>query len=147
MAKKNYGVGRRAWKLLHLALLWARKGGVVFLYVRGLSRRAARHDQIYYGERQLSFGKTPIFHVKMHRPAAAAAMPFHLPNIPCMSTPKADFDEGCDSGRRKSFLKGREEEEEEKATYEEDEIDLRAEAFIVKFYEQIKLQRQISYLE
>jgi hypothetical protein len=38
-----------------------------------------------------------------------------------MSTPKADFDEGCDSGRRKSFLKGREEEEEK------DEIDLRAE--------------------
>lgn len=49
-----------------------------------------------------------------------------------------------------NFLKsGGEEEEYEEETIpeEEKEIDLRAEEFIAKFYEQMKLQRQISYLQ
>lgn len=83
-------------------------------------------------------------------------MRFHLPCI----TPQVDFDyvsdgdhdydsEACgydDSGRM-SFLKGEEEEEEMAACEEDQGIDLRAEEFIAKFYEQMKLQRQISFLQ
>jgi hypothetical protein len=160
MGKKNVDVGRRAWNILRFALLWARKGGVfkrrlitelrlLPKYVRGLGA-GARHDQIHYGERELSFDKTPIFHVKMHRPAS---MRFHLPCI----TPQVDFDYDSDDevfgyeydSRRKSFLNGGEEEEEEEevAACEEEGIDLRAEEFIAKFHEHLKLQRQISFLQ
>ncbi|GLT70266.1 hypothetical protein SLA2020_423590 [Shorea laevis] len=161
MPKKiNSAVARRAWNYLRFALLWARKGGVfkrrfitelrlLHKYVRGLGG-GARHDQIHYGERELSFDKTPLFHFKMHRPAS---MRFHLPCI----TPQVDFDyvsdanddrEFCGYSGRMSFLKGEEEEEEEEiVACEEEGIDLRAEEFIAKFYEQIKLQRQISILQ
>ncbi|KAF2325105.1 hypothetical protein GH714_022791 [Hevea brasiliensis] len=57
-----------------------------------------------------------------------------------------DDDEGgyeYDDGGRRSFMKGGEEEYEERIPEEEKEIDLRAEEFIAKFYEQMKLQRQI----
>jgi hypothetical protein len=166
MATKNNGVARRAWNILRLALLWARKGGVfkrrlmmeLRQYIRNLGSNG-RHDQIHYGERELSFEKTPIFHVKMNRPANKR---FHLPNIPCI-TPQVDFDYdfdgdddiieeqiyGYDNGRN-SFLKGGdddEEEFEEMVTCEEDGIDLKAEEFIAKFYQQMKMQRQISYLQ
>ncbi|KAE8009405.1 hypothetical protein FH972_005842 [Carpinus fangiana] len=168
MPKKiNGAVAGRAWNILRLALLWTRKGGVfkrrlitelrhLPKYVRGLGWGAgSRHDQIYYGERELSFDKTPIFNVKIHRPAS---MRFHLPCI----TPQVDFDYvsdgdhdnyddevcGYDDSGRMSFLKGKEEEdEEEMAACEEEGIDLRAEEFIAKFYEQMKLQRQISFLQ
>jgi hypothetical protein len=157
MGKKNVDVGRRAWNILRFALLWARKGGVfkrrlitelrlLPKYVRGLGA-GARHDQIHYGERELSFDKTPIFHVKMHRPAS---MRFHLPCI----TPQVDFDYVSDdevcgyeyNSGRKSFLNGGEEEEGMVAC-EEEGIDLRAEEFIAKFHEHLKLQRQISFLQ
>ncbi|KAB1203268.1 hypothetical protein CJ030_MR8G026862 [Morella rubra] len=177
MAKKESSMARRAWNILRLALLWARKGGVfkrrLMMELRLLPKhirsigQSARHDQIHYGERELSFEKTPVFHVKMHRPGS---MRFRLPNIPCI-TPQVDFD--CDfdgdgdnddpvygyDGGRKSFLNRRDEDEaedddddscgvyEEMVTCEEDGIDLRAEEFIAKFYAQMKLQRQISYLQ
>ncbi|KAJ4838642.1 hypothetical protein Tsubulata_004235 [Turnera subulata] len=172
MPKKNSRVSHRAWHILRLALLWARKGGVfkrrlmmelrvVPKFLKGLGHTASR-DQLRYGERELSFDKTPIFHVKMHRPNS---MRF---NIPCI-TPQVDFDydfdqvsECYDQDRagRISFLKDAEDDdegeeygyevacEEEKNIAEEEEgIDLRAEEFIAKFYEQMKLQRQISYLQ
>ena len=169
MATKNNGVARKAWNILRLALLWARKGGVfkrrltmelrlLPKYIRNLGNNG-RQDQIHYGERELSFEKTPIFHVKMNRPANKR---FHLPNIPCI-TPQVDFDYdfdgdddiieeqiyGYDNGRN-SFLKGGDDDEEgfeEMVTCEEDGIDLKAEEFIAKFYQQMKMQRQISYLQ
>ncbi|GKU86970.1 hypothetical protein SLEP1_g1433 [Rubroshorea leprosula] len=168
MPKKN--CVNRAWNLLRVALmLWTRKGGVFkrrlamelrlgAKYLKSLGHRAYR-DQIHYGERELTFDKTPIFHVKMHRPASMRFL------FPCIGAEQVDFDYdfgddgvyGYDSGR-KSFLKGEAEEEEygydcceQKAPgeeeEEEEEIDSKAEAFIAKFYEQIKLQRQFSYLQ
>lgn len=162
----NSDVGRRAWNILRLALLWARKGGLFkrrlmmdhlnlfpkFLKSLGRSSGAGA-GAIHYGERQFSFDKTPIIHVKMHRPNCS--MRFRMPHIPCIK-PHSDYDfEFSDDGAdaisycndvedRKSFLTMGEGEEEE----EEDEgIDVRAEQFIAKFYEQMKLQRQISYLQ
>ncbi|XP_044480962.1 uncharacterized protein LOC123223376 [Mangifera indica] len=162
MPKKNGDVSRRAWNLLRAALLWARKGGLfkrrLMMELRVLPKfiRSLGHntppDQIYYGERELSFDKTPIFKVKMHRLASMRFL------IPCIDPP-VDFDydfdlddddedgDGYDYGR-KSYLENEEQVvEEEKIPLEEQGIDLRAEEFIAKFYEQIKMQRQISYLE
>lgn len=117
-----------------------------------------RGDSIQYiTERQLSFDKTPVIHVKMNRPNS---MRFLIP-IPCINPP-ADFDYDFagedEDGRysaRKSFLIGgaedsgecSEEEEEEMNGEDQTGVDLRAEEFIAQFYERMKLQRQISYLE
>ncbi|EEF47298.1 uncharacterized protein LOC8265152 [Ricinus communis] len=168
MARKNRNdIGKRAWNILRLALLWARKGGVFkrslmvelpkFLKSLGHTTSSMTTPRNLY-HRQLSFDKTPIIHVKMHRPAS---MRF---NIPCI-TPRVDFDYDFDGASededggfmcgRRSFLKGREEEEEgnsneydqERIPEEEKGIDLRAEEFIANFYQQMKLQRQISYLQ
>ncbi|OVA16829.1 Protein of unknown function DUF761 [Macleaya cordata] len=137
-------------------------------YLKNL-RHTHNHGSIRYQERELSFDETPLFQFKMHRPSS---MRFHLPSLPCIK-PQVDFDydfngdyeDGLykDEGR-KSFLKGDEREEEEEEEYgseidrddglnaevvafEDEGIDLKAEEFIKKFYEQMKLQRQISYLQ
>ncbi|XWS76625.1 hypothetical protein CRYUN_Cryun01aG0193000 [Craigia yunnanensis] len=178
MPKKHSDVTQRAWSLLHLALLWTRKGGVfkrrlmmelrlVPKFLKGLGHTTApRQDQIsHYKERELSFDETPIFHVKMHR---LTSMRFLLP---CISPEEVDFDydfgiDGVyryDSGR-KNYSTGSEPEEEqeqgeekecgyegcdEKSPYplQEQGIDSKAEKYIAKFYEQMKFQRQTSYLE
>ncbi|KAF3436517.1 hypothetical protein FNV43_RR23609 [Rhamnella rubrinervis] len=166
MGKRNDDIARRAWNVLRLALLWARKGGVfkrrlmmelrlVPKFIKSLGHATPR-DKIHYGERELSFGETPIFHVKMHRPGC---MRFHLPHIPCLN-PQVDFDydfdgddnaayDEYDNDGRKSFLKGGDEEDDhiETVSYEEESIDMKAEEFIANFYQQMKLQRQISYLQ
>ncbi|KAK2649592.1 hypothetical protein Ddye_017081 [Dipteronia dyeriana] len=155
MAKKNRGgAANRTWKLLRMALLWTGKGGVlrrrlmmefkvVPKFIKNLKNSSNSRDQLHYGERELSFDKTPIFHFKMHRPASMRFL------IPCI-TPQADFDLDNDDDYDQnygygtdSYLKNDDQEEEE----EEEGIDSRAEKFIAKFYDQIKMQRQISYLE
>ncbi|KAJ7008226.1 hypothetical protein NC653_007041 [Populus alba x Populus x berolinensis] len=153
MQKKNGNdVAHRAWNILRLALLWARKGGVfkrrllmdhlrvVRKFLKSLGHHTPRRRQLHYGEHELSFDKTPIFHVKMHRPAS---MRF---NIPCI-TPQVDFDYDFDG----DVCEGGDEEEyetcEEKIPAEEEGIDVRAEEFIAKFRQQMRLQRQISFLQ
>ncbi|KAE8669480.1 CTP synthase family protein isoform 1 [Hibiscus syriacus] len=195
---KNGDVARRAWGLLRLALLWARKGGVfkrrlmmelrlVPKFLKGLGHSTSVHTrggdrQLRYKERQFSFDETPIIDVKaVHR---SASMRFLLP---CISAEAVDFDrfddlgiddydEGvyrCDSRSTKScstastssdIVEDEEEKDEdeewgyegcdEKSPFpyifpvEEEGIDSKAERFIAKFYEQMKLQsRQISDLE
>lgn len=117
-------------------------------FIKSLGHEATPRGQLHYGEHELSFDETPIFHVKMHRPAS---LRFHFP---CITSPPVDFeyefdgdgdsdgdsDEVCryEEGRRSSGYSGDEEKEEE------DGIDLRAEKFIAEFYEQMKMQRQIS---
>lgn len=176
MMKSN--VGGRAWNLVRVALLWARKGGVLknrlFMfkdlprYVKSLHDRRSdyvhrRRDPcaLHYGERQFSFDDTPIIHVKMHRPAS---LRFKLPHIPCINPPALDFDFDFD-GRSNAvdddddIVFFNECDDNEKRFIEDsaddhqccdddggEGIDTKAEQFIAKFYEQIKLQRQISYL-
>ncbi|XP_041022223.1 uncharacterized protein LOC121263416 isoform X3 [Juglans microcarpa x Juglans regia] len=147
MQEKKFDVARRALNILRLALLWARKGGVfkrrimvelrlLPKFIRSLAHSSRRDDRIHYTERELSFDETPIFHVKMHRPGR---LRFHLPNIPCI-TPQVDFDYDFAGSDDHDDVYGYDHEEE-------DGIDLRAEEFIAKFHEQMKLQRQISYLQ
>ncbi|KAF8394631.1 hypothetical protein HHK36_020845 [Tetracentron sinense] len=175
MPKKNLDLAGRAWNLLRIALLWARKGGALRRrllvdlrllpkYLKSL-RRANGHDAIHYREREFSFDETPIFHFKMHRPSSKR---FHMPNIPCIK-PQVDFDFDFDfnshheedfaynQDARKSFLRGDERDEyydggddgrdTELVSCGDEGIDLKAEEFIAKFYDQMKLQRQISYLQ
>nr|GME09853.1 uncharacterized protein LOC109191254 [Ipomoea batatas] len=148
----------KAWNLVRVALLWARKGGVFknrLLMFKDLPKCVkSLHDHrhsaagylhrrrdpcaLHYGERQFSFDDTPIIHVKMHRPAS---LRFRMPHIPCINPP-VDFDfdfDGLSNG-----------DADDQICCEADdggeEIDSKAEQFIAKFYDQIKLQRQISYL-
>ncbi|KAI3980685.1 hypothetical protein MKX01_025250 [Papaver californicum] len=140
-------------------------------YLRNLKHAHKHHNQdlIQYGERELSFDETPLFQFKSRH----SSMRF---NLPCMK-PQVDFDydfTGEDDivvykqDSRKSFLSNGGEEElydSDSETdrkdgsdnnglnsvnivqNEEEGIDLKAEEFISKFYAQMKLQRQISYLQ
>ncbi|KAG6426832.1 hypothetical protein SASPL_111066 [Salvia splendens] len=151
MSRKNSMRSRRAWDVLRLALLWARRGGAfrnrMAINMRLLQKgiRKLRHSHhhgtpLVYGERELSFDDTPVIHVKMHRPASLRFM------IPCIK-PQVDFDYDFDFDDDEIYA----EEEEEKVIGigEEcdEEVDLKAEEFIANFYKQMKLQRQISYLQ
>lgn len=156
-------MGRRAWNILRLALLWARKGGVFAFKKRlmqlqlHLSHSNKGLGSLQDGDRQLSFDATPMIHVRMHRPNS---MRFHLPHIPCINPQTADafdaydFDDQSDIDyshhqSRRSFLitNGDEQEQDDKEIYEEEGIDIKAEEFIANFYHQLKLQRQVSYLQ
>ncbi|KAE8671273.1 CTP synthase family protein isoform 1 [Hibiscus syriacus] len=154
--KKNGGVGRRAWGLLRLALLWARKGGVfkrrlmmelrlVPKFLKGLGHSTmASHacgDRLHYKERQFSLNETPIIFVKtVHRSASMRRDSGSTKS--CSTCSNIVEDEG-------------EEEEwgyegcDEKSPFpvEEEGIDSKAEKFIAKFFEEMKLQRQTSDLE
>ncbi|KAK8269366.1 hypothetical protein V6Z12_D11G125500 [Gossypium hirsutum] len=170
--KKSDAAAQRAWRLLRLFLLWTRKSGVlrrrlmmelrlVPKFLKGLGHSSpSPPGQIYFKERQLSFDETPIFHVKMHRPASMRFL------LPCISPQDVDFDYdfgidgedevyGYDSGIKSDSCEKQGEEQgndkERKRTctlpLEEEGIDSKADKFIANFYEQMKLQRQISYLE
>lgn len=156
MAKKT---SVRAWDSLRLALLWARKAGVFRNRLvinlnqlhKGIKKLRQSHQAsagaLVYGDRQFSFDDTPIIHVKMHRPSS---LRFKMPHIPCIK-PHVDFDYDFEFDddddyvkERRSFLKEKQEDDND----DDDEgIDLKAEEFIANFYEQMKLQRQISYLQ
>eukprot|EP00268_Persea_americana_P031390 TRINITY_DN30526_c0_g1_i1.p1 TRINITY_DN30526_c0_g1~~TRINITY_DN30526_c0_g1_i1.p1 ORF type:complete len:174 (-),score=46.52 TRINITY_DN30526_c0_g1_i1:49-570(-) len=163
MAKKSTALASRAWNLLRLALYWARKGGI---FKRGLmtdmlpnflkSLRSKPHNSIYYGEKEFSFDETPMFNFKSHR---SGSMRFrYLPHIPCINPPLVNFEDDEDekSLYRRSLEEdyegggdGLNDDNEEGSRQQEgdDEIDNKAEEFIARFYEKMKLQRQISYLQ
>lgn len=132
-------------------------------YIKSLRHHQRGGALRAYGERQLSFDDTPVIHVRMHRPSS---LRFKLPHIPCINPAQVDFDfdfnddNDYDDVARKSFLKSADDDEDDEEYYGYDQvcedntregddqgIDMKAEEFIAKFYEQMKLQRQISYLE
>ncbi|KAL3741234.1 hypothetical protein ACJRO7_016807 [Eucalyptus globulus] len=107
MASDDSGVTRRAWDVACLALLWPRRGKVfrrllavkfclaVAGFVKSIGGGCGYRSSmpIRYGERKLSFDKTLVFHIKMHRPGASTRSHFHLPHIPCISL-DVDFEYG-----------------------------------------------------
>ncbi|XP_061353195.1 uncharacterized protein LOC133297974 [Gastrolobium bilobum] len=155
---KNRDVVHRTSNRLRLVMLWARKGAMlrrkvvmklrlVPEYLKCLCYTAPPPAQTLYSERELSFDNTHIFHVKTNRPFS---MHFHLPHISCIN-PRVDFDDDHDDveydHERNSPLMGAGNHNEEyyydcqEEEEEEEDIDKRAEEFIAKFYQQMKLQR------
>lgn len=117
---------------------------------------------IRYGERELSFDETPVIHLKMSRPNSLRFI------IPCIKPHVVDFDydfgdddddddDGYDGvGGKRSFLGNGagdcdevqgDDHQDHQGWYEneDEEIDDKAEEFINRFYQQIKLQREISF--
>ncbi|KAL2540451.1 hypothetical protein Adt_01429 [Abeliophyllum distichum] len=162
--QKNSDFTRRAWKILRLALLWAREDGLfrkrltislntLPKYIKSLRLGGGGRSPLIYGERELSFASTPLIHVKMHRPSS---LRFKMPRIPCINNPQVldfeyDFDfSDCEEDIEMDYdnvVKERLSNGGNDENSCDEEIDLKAEEFIAKFYEQMKLQRQISYLQ
>ncbi|KAK9161704.1 hypothetical protein Syun_008045 [Stephania yunnanensis] len=124
-------------------------------------------------EREFSFDETPLFHFKLHRPNYSSSMRLILPCI----KPQVDFDFEFDEGgndndcivhvtddypRRSTSTSNNfltycgDGDEGELMSSSSDQvvvgegdqgIDVKAEEFIERFYEQMKLQRQVSYLQ
>ncbi|XP_008786226.1 uncharacterized protein LOC103704638 [Phoenix dactylifera] len=169
MGKKKVALAGRAWSLLRLALLWARKGGALKRgpmfdlrhlhgYLKSLKPGGGRSDRLHYGEREFSFEETPAFHFKTPS--------MRLPCLPCI-TPAVDFDNDdhyilFKREKRNAFFDeepktecsvdsgeaSRDDDGEESIEVEgEQGIDSKAEDFIAKFYKQMKLQRQVSLLQ
>ncbi|CAL0311128.1 unnamed protein product [Lupinus luteus] len=138
---KNQEVVHRVWTHLRIALLWVRKSGV--LKQRVVQKlKCLGHPKtpsmIHNYEHELSFDKTPLFNVKMNGSS------YFCFNISCIN-PEANFDEDFeyDNGRKSSLMGTVHEDEDYCYGYEEEEeIDKRAEEFIAKFYQQMKLQKQ-----
>ncbi|KAL5700955.1 hypothetical protein ACHQM5_026345 [Ranunculus cassubicifolius] len=169
MGKMKSPVSQRAWRILRLALLWARKGGalrrslmvelrVLPNYIKSLCHVHHR-ESIHYREKEFSFDETPLFNFKMHRPSSLRF------NLPCIK-PQVDFDYEYEydfNGRYANEdnvyqIEGRKSYEEEdcfeevermnnEIVPEDESIDDKAEEFIANFYRQMKMQRQISYLQ
>ncbi|KAK9747638.1 hypothetical protein RND81_02G005100 [Saponaria officinalis] len=152
---------RRAWRVLRLALLWARKGGLLkcrFVaelkhmpkYLKG-HHRVSRDNVIRYGEHELSFDETPVIHLRMSRPGSLRFM------LPCIKPEVVDFeyDFGDDGGDYEDVgyrgygtttsCKEDEGDDDENVGFGDKGIDVKAEEFIAKFYAQMKLQKQLSF--
>ncbi|KAJ6795692.1 Uncharacterized protein M6B38_225995 [Iris pallida] len=170
MVHKKATAASRAWGVLRLALLWARKGGafrrwrlmvglrVALKSLRGAGGGGAGVERVRYMERELSFDETPTFGFRMSRPAS-----LRFPKIPCMRTPSVDLDEEdwifFKGERECKFFEGQERDDhdhddesgsegsEEVEEEEGEGIDSKAEEFISNFYEQMKLQRQVSLIQ
>ncbi|KAL8170345.1 hypothetical protein V2J09_022149 [Rumex salicifolius] len=151
MGQKRSRAASRAWRILRIALLWARKGGILKCRLMSELKALYRHSSSLdsYGERELSFDETPILRLGMSRPSSLRF------KLPCIKPSVVDFDDEIYArGRRPSGLLESEMEEdsgdkegEESEEDEEERIDERADEFIARFYEQMKMQRQVSYIE
>ena len=144
----------RAWRLLRLALLCPRKGSAIKRRLIADVRLALGHlkkslcanhhhsYRLHYGERELSFENTPTirFNKRFHRQ--------RRPLFPCIDPPLVSFDnedeEDDDDGI--SFIQSRDECDRDEREGGEEGIDVKAEEFISRFYEEMKLQRQGSWL-
>lgn len=198
--KKPSSFGTRAWRLLRLAVLWARKGGAAhsLRLLRTLRRHghglglggAHRGDRLRHGEREYSIDETPAFRFRTPSARVLRLIPCIAPAVP--DTPglygddryffsaAREMDEGvggyCYGDDDPQTARDVEGEEEELSCCGDDEqllervvaeacrastagsvagdggadadgVDVKAEEFIARFYAQMKLQRQISWLQ
>ncbi|BAF11786.1 uncharacterized protein [Oryza sativa Japonica Group] len=188
--QQKASIGRRAWRLLRLAVLWARKGSAVHsLRLLSNLRRAGvglgvvgRGDRLGYGEREYSIEETPAFRFRTPSARVLRLIPCIAPAVP--DTPglygdedryffaRRDTEPECGGGvgyydyngepgecggvDDESFRDGAMEEQllelsmleaSAAAVTEDAGVDAKAEEFIAKFHAQMKLQRQISWLQ
>ncbi|KAG0488086.1 hypothetical protein HPP92_006897 [Vanilla planifolia] len=171
--KNKTMVAGRAWRLIRLALLWARKGGAfkprVFLDLRlflsqlknllPVNAGDGGRSHLHYHEREFSFDDTPVFHFKTHRSSS-----LRLPRIPCITPSfsfedddeillerlklsKADATRECEHNGFDDKEEGSDSEASGAVEEEEEGIDSRAERFIMEFYERMTAQRDRACLE
>ncbi|XP_066381510.1 uncharacterized protein [Miscanthus floridulus] len=95
MKKPSSSFGTRAWRLLRLAVLWARKGGVAAHSLR-LLRTLRRHghglavlagargdrDRLRCGEREYSIDETPAFRFRTPSARVLRLIPCIAPALP-----------------------------------------------------------------
>ncbi|KAJ0978588.1 hypothetical protein J5N97_014062 [Dioscorea zingiberensis] len=166
--KKRISVSKRAWRLLRAALVWVRKGGAFkrsLLLALKLSG-ARQHNRLHYFEREFSFNETPSFRLKLHRPRIPCINPpqaFYYSDQDDQDATAAInvFFNGCNADHDHDHIdqedyyniqefKGKGEEDDidddddDEQVHHEQEIDSKAEEFIAKFYQEIKLQRQVK---
>ncbi|CAN6301173.1 unnamed protein product [Urochloa humidicola] len=195
--------GTRAWRLLRLAVLWARRGGAAhsLRLLRTLRRHGHglgiggghRGDRLRYGEREFSIDETPAFRFRTPSARVLRLIPCIAPAVPDTPGLYADdhryFFRDDDAAARAleedataygygADQQGYEYEEEELSCCGGDDeqliervvadacrastggsvaaggeggedagVDVKAEEFIARFYAQMKLQRQISWLQ
>ncbi|RCV45184.1 hypothetical protein SETIT_9G432800v2 [Setaria italica] len=200
---KKPSFGTRAWRLLRLAVLWARRGGAAHSlrllrtlrrhgHGLGLGGGGARGDRLRHGEREFSIDETPAFRFRTPSARVLRLIPCIAPETPGLygddryffrdaaaRALEEDDAEAYGSSYGADQLGseragGDEEEEEELSCYcaygggddeqlleravaescrastaaEEDAgVDVKADEFIARFYAQMKLQRQISWLQ
>ncbi|KAL4202502.1 hypothetical protein AMTRI_Chr02g221440 [Amborella trichopoda] len=153
MAKKKCALSTRAWSLVRFALLWARKGGIFkrgFIRDLKLLARCPHHSELT-AYRQFSFGDSPAVQLKLPR---------SIVKFPCMNPPITldnDYDHddnheydidpdgngaGYDHSHEDSYYDG-----DRNASECDELIDSKADEFIERFYQQMRLQRQLSCLK
>ncbi|KAF3322714.1 Cotton fiber expressed protein [Carex littledalei] len=158
MARRSATLTNRAWRLLRLTVLWAQKGSMfkqnrALLQLRlfiTLKLRHSRQSPRLQFQREFSFEETPSFRFKTPS----------LRFLPCI-TPSVDHDFDRDETDLLFYQREKEHEQieyddreegfveliEERERSEEKGIDTKAEEFISRFYEEMKLQRQISAIQ
>ncbi|CAM8922522.1 unnamed protein product [Rhodiola kirilowii] len=168
MAKvKRLSSANRAWNILRLAMLWARKGSFIkrklvmdlhqaSKYLKALKKNSKEDSIRYYGEHELSFDETPMIQVKMYKPTS---MRFRLPCFTpdqmvdfdcedyCFNSNCAIEDHGNNVDQEETSCCKLYHDSDDDANDGDEQIDERAEKFIAEFYAQMKLQRQMSRLE
>ncbi|CAN6467836.1 unnamed protein product [Victoria cruziana] len=173
--QQSSGFASRAWSFLRFAFLWSRKSGIFrrrlilnLHLMPNYFKNLRSSGSNFNGEREFSIEETPIFRIKFHKNAKKQG---HFPRIPCINAPieVEDKDFFCDHGsyhwdEDDIDRDGDDNEVVEEASssngdkkstpfsgedgpWKEDEVDLKADEFIAEFYKQMKLQRQISYLQ
>lgn len=132
--------------MVRLALIWLRKGGALhrrltdeFGFVFGRLKHRHCSQRLYYGEHEFSFDDTPCFRSRLHRSSSLSFVYDKFDD-------RDDYNDVDDDGDVKNF-----ENEKNVIDYNHDDddegIDEKAEEFIAKFYQQMKLQHQVSLLE
>ncbi|XP_078159669.1 uncharacterized protein LOC144555262 [Carex rostrata] len=157
MARRSAKLTNRAWRLLRLTVLWAQKGSMFkqncalqLRLFKTLKLRHSRQSPRLQFEREFSFEETPSFRFKTPS----------LRFLPCI-TPSVDHDFDRDEADLLFYQREKEHEQfeyddreegfveliEERERLEEKGIDTKAEEFISRFYEEMKLQRQVSAIQ
>jgi hypothetical protein len=199
---KRPSFGTRAWRLLRLAVLWARKGGAAHSLRLRLLRTLRRHghghglaglggargDRLRCGEREYSIDETPAFRFRTPSARVLRLIPCIAPAVPdtpglygddryFFSAAATAWETGEGAGCCYGDVDDDDDEEEEEPSCcgdgelllervvaeacrtstagrsvaadsgEDAGVDVKADEFIARFYAQMKLQRQISWLQ